>query len=318
MAQLGSAHGWGPWGRKFKSCHPDHVIIYNMKQRVVTQIIIHNRDGKVLVMRRSTGSPDAIGQYELPGGTLDSDEQPEDSIIRNLANNLGIKISNFNLKDALAMDNREDSDIQHIFIVYESFMSELIDVKPQGSYDAYMWANYDDLVNINLRDSAASILNIVPRHLYEDNATNHNSKNTDLRYILFSDGGSRGNPGSSASGFVLFDNLHQQVIEEGGTYLGVTTNNQAEYHGLRLGLEHAIKKGIRNLECRLDSTLVVNQLKGVYKIKNRDLWPVYERILSYISMFDDIKFTYIPRENNKHADAIVNRILDENTLKTKS
>jgi len=214
------------------------------------------------------------------------------------------------------MDNREDDDIQHVFIVYECHLNNIVDIKPKGSYDAYMWAGYDDLLNINLRDSAASILNIVPKNLYEDN-TSEKKIGSKSRYILFSDGGSRGNPGPSASGYVIFDNLHQQVIEEGGVFLGITTNNQAEYHGLRLGLEHAIQKGIRDIECRMDSTLVVNQLKGVYKIKNRELWPLYERILSYTSMFDHITFTYIPRENNKHADAIVNRFLDENILNKK-
>ena len=108
------------------------------------------------------------------------------------------------------------------------------------------------------------------------------------------------------------------MIGEGGVYLGVTTNNQAEYHGLRVGLENAIQKGIRNIECKLDSTLVVNQLNGVYKIKNRDLWPLHERILSYTSMFEHITFSHIPREENRHADAIVNRLLDEHLLENVS
>ena len=290
-----------------------------MKQRVVIQAIIHNQDGNVLVMRRSTGRPNSIGQYELPGGTLDPNEQIEDALRRQLNNNLGISLENIKLKDAISINNLDSAEIQHIFIVYETTVNDYIDIKPQGSYDAFMWANSDTLEDIDLRDSAASILNVIPKKLYQDRATTgQNTGSNQVRYLLYSDGGSRGNPGPSAAGFVLFDRLHQQVIGEGGVYLGVTTNNQAEYHGLRIGLENAIQKGIRNIECKLDSTLVVNQLNGVYKIKNRDLWPLHERILSYTSMFEHITFSHIPREENRHADAIVNRLLDEHLLENVS
>lgn len=286
-----------------------------MKQRIVIQAIVHNQDGNVLVMRRSTGRPNSIGQYELPGGTLDPNEQIEDALGRHLKNNLGISLEGLKLKDAISMDNLDSADVQHVFIIYETTINDYIDIKPQGSYDAFMWANNDTLESIDLRDSAATILNIIPKKLYQDRVmTLDKSGVKQVRYLLYSDGGSRGNPGPSAAGYVLFDRLHQQVVGEGGSYLGLTTNNQAEYHGLRIGLENAIQKGIRSIDCKLDSTLVVNQLNGVYNIKNRDLWPVYERILSYISMFEHISFSHIPREENRHADAIVNRILDEHSL----
>ena len=102
-----------------------------------------------------------------------------------------------------------------------------------------------------------------------------------------------------------------ELIDQGGEYIGVTTNNQAEYHGVRLGLEAAIRLGVRKLEMRIDSLLVVNQLKGIYKIKNRELWPVNERIRELIGQFERVSFTHVPREMNQLADGAVNRILDE-------
>lgn len=128
--------------------------------------------------------------------------------------------------------------------------------------------------------------------------------------ILYADGGSRGNPGPSAAGYVLLDQ-NEQVLVDKGVYLGVTTNNQAEYQGLKAGLEEAHRMGAREVDVRLDSMLVVNQMKGVFKVKNRDLWPIHQAVAELAADFEDITFTHVPRELNQLADAAVNRALDE-------
>ena len=127
---------------------------------------------------------------------------------------------------------------------------------------------------------------------------------------LFADGGSRGNPGPSASGFVLLDQEDNVLVDE-GVYLGITTNNQAEYTALKLGLERALKEGARELEVYMDSLLVVNQMKGIFKVKNRDLWPIHDAIKELVPKFKKIHFGHVPRELNKMADAAVNRALDD-------
>lgn len=131
---------------------------------------------------------------------------------------------------------------------------------------------------------------------------------------MFADGGSRGNPGPSASGFALL-NMADEVIYKGGSYLGITTNNQAEYRAVKLGLDEALKHGARVVDVYLDSLLVVNQMTGKYKIKNRDLWPIHQSIKEVIAKFEKVKFTHVPRELNKIADGIVNEILDGTDLK---
>lgn len=130
------------------------------------------------------------------------------------------------------------------------------------------------------------------------------------RVILYADGGSRGNPGPSASGYVIMDEQDEILVDK-GVYLGITTNNQAEYHALKAGLEEAKKMGAREVDVRLDSLLVVNQMKGVFKVKNRDLWPIHESIKILVGSFRKVTFTHVPREMNKLADAAVNRVLDE-------
>lgn len=126
---------------------------------------------------------------------------------------------------------------------------------------------------------------------------------------LYADGGSRGNPGPSAGGFVLLD-MDDQILHESGKYLGVTTNNQAEYHSLKGGIEAALKMGAKTVHVFMDSMLVVNQMKGVYKVKNRDLWPIHEAIKELVTQFEKVDFTHVPREYNKLADGMVNKTLD--------
>lgn len=126
---------------------------------------------------------------------------------------------------------------------------------------------------------------------------------------LYTDGGSRGNPGPSASGYALLTDSGD-LIESAGEYLGVTTNNQAEYQALKLGLEAARRHGAREVKVYMDSMLVVNQMKGIFKVKNRDLWPIHDSIKQLLTGFGTVAFTHVPRELNKLADAEVNKAMD--------
>ncbi len=132
-------------------------------------------------------------------------------------------------------------------------------------------------------------------------------------YKIYADGGSRGNPGPSASGFVIYDNKDNILVDE-GVYLGITTNNQAEYRALLLALQEAQRMNANRVNVFMDSLLVVNQMKGIFKVKNRDLWPIHDAIKQIIVSFDSITFTHVPRELNKMADAAVNRTLDQATV----
>ncbi len=128
---------------------------------------------------------------------------------------------------------------------------------------------------------------------------------------LYADGGSRGNPGPSASGYVLMD-MSGKIVLKAGEYLGVTTNNQAEYQALKLGLEHALHDfRAREIHVYMDSMLVVNQMKNIFKIKNRDLWPIHNACVELAGKFEKVSFDHVPRELNKLADEEVNKAMDE-------
>lgn len=128
-------------------------------------------------------------------------------------------------------------------------------------------------------------------------------------FNLFTDGGSRGNPGKAACAFYLFDE-NKELIDKGGQFLHIATNNVAEYSGLILGLTHAKTHGVKELQCNLDSELIVKQLNGLYKVKHPAMKPLYDQVIELKQVFMKITFVHIPREQNSFADALVNEVLD--------
>lgn len=131
---------------------------------------------------------------------------------------------------------------------------------------------------------------------------------------IFTDGGSRGNPGPAASAFVVVDDTLNKILYRQGFYLGATTNNQAEYRAVLYALQWlaANQSNISNVQFCLDSQLVVNQVKGIYKIKDPALKIHLDNLRRVLA--ENIKipvmFTYVPRAQNYQADALVNSTLD--------
>ncbi len=133
-----------------------------------------------------------------------------------------------------------------------------------------------------------------------------------MKAILHGDGGSRGNPGPSGSGAVLFDE-DGNMMGEAMRFLGVQTNNYAEYTAIIIGLEMALEYNVTDLIVRLDSELAVKQLNGEYRVKNEALARLFLQVKDLTHKFDSIKFEHVRRERNKEADALVNKVIDEAT-----
>ena len=138
--------------------------------------------------------------------------------------------------------------------------------------------------------------------------------------IIYTDGGSRGNPGPAGAGVVITDEAGK-VLKENYKFLGRLTNNQAEYQAVILGLE-TVKRLVgktliakNQIEIKLDSELVAKQLSGQYQVKEKDLWPLFMKIWNFqIKDFSNLSFVHIPREENKLADKLANRAMDENKI----
>ena len=131
-----------------------------------------------------------------------------------------------------------------------------------------------------------------------------------MTYQVFTDGGSRGNPGPGACAYVLKD-AAGNLRDKCGKYLGIVTNNQAEYAGILAGLVAAKKGGVEDLACFLDSELVVKQVNGVYKIKDPILKTKTLEVFRLIQEFKKVTFPHVRREYNKEADQLVTETLDK-------
>ena len=132
-------------------------------------------------------------------------------------------------------------------------------------------------------------------------------------WTLRCDGGSRGNPGPGALGYVLLDDTGREV-EARGEYLGVCTNNVAEYRSLLAGLAAAARHGVRTLRVQMDSELVVRQMLGQYKVKNEGLKPLHAEARAALQRLGVVRFESVPRDDNGRADGLVNEALDRALL----
>lgn len=128
--------------------------------------------------------------------------------------------------------------------------------------------------------------------------------------ILWSDGAARGNPGPAGCGAIL-KTPEGEVLAAESRYLGHTTNNVAEYKALLLGLERALALGVRRIEVRADSELLIKQLLGVYRVKNEGLKPLHTEAKALLARFDSFVLTHVRRELNAEADELANAGVDQ-------
>ncbi|MGE5309554.1 MAG: reverse transcriptase-like protein [Sphaerimonospora mesophila] len=282
-----------------------------MKQKVVVRAIVPQR-GRVLLIRRSGGRPSIDGLYELPGGSLHRNEQPVDALKRSLQIHTGIYPEIAYLREVVSYTDPEDRELQYIFILYEVSLSERVPrVSLDNEYDHYIWKSLSDIQQNVITNSTTVLLDISADKgagktlVLDDN----DDKNTTL--LIYSDGGSRGNPGPSASAFVIMDQ-HENIVTQGGDFIGRSDSGMAEYTAVELALQKALEINARRIEFRSDSLMVVNQLNGLFSVKNPEYREVYDRIKRLMTRFDKIRFRHVHREYNRLADGLVNKILDDN------
>ena len=133
------------------------------------------------------------------------------------------------------------------------------------------------------------------------------------KLIIYADGGSRGNPGPSGIGVVIQDDKGK-TVNELNKYIGIATNNIAEYNAVIYGLQEALIQRADKVELRLDSELVAKQLNGEYKVKSEEIKPLFLQALHLISGFKNIVIKHIKREENSEADKLVNKAINLGAL----
>jgi len=134
-----------------------------------------------------------------------------------------------------------------------------------------------------------------------------------MAYQIYSDGASRGNPGPSGIGAVILKD--GKVVHEIAKYIGVTTNNVAEYEALLAALDYCVKHKLSPIEVLADSQLMIRQLTGQYKVKHPNIIPLFKRAKDYLVHLEIMGFKHVPREENKHADQLSNDGIDQHYSK---
>ena len=146
--------------------------------------------------------------------------------------------------------------------------------------------------------------------LPEKEITGHSNRNKEADLIVVNvDGASRGNPGESGIGVVIFDK-DSNLINEACDYLGVATNNIAEYKALILGIKLSAEYNAKRILFKSDSELMVKQIKGEYRVKNTQLKILFAEVQSLLKKLPNWKIMHVPREENKEADLLANKGVD--------
>lgn len=175
----------------------------------------------------------------------------------------------------------------------------LIKLSEEKNYQEVM-EEITGLSKTDIIESTKKALELVKAHKKDIPLASYASK-----VVINIDGASKGNPGKAGIG-VVFQNDKNDILKELYKYIGITTNNFAEYTALNYSLDEAIKNNYKNIEIKSDSELIVKQLNGEYSVKSDDLKPIFLEIKGKLKKFDSYKIKHIPRTENKRADRLAN------------
>ena len=275
-----------------------------MKQRIRV-VGIARKNGDILLLKRNMGRLEGEPTWEMPTGKIRLGEQPEEAMSRTFYEFLGVKVERVQLKDVttfVALSGA--SRLSNLYIVYEV---ELVDEKlaPSERYSAYKYIQYGANSGLRLDEATRAVLDI--EFGKGEKTAYRGVANGATVYV---DGGSRGNPGPSGVGYYIVGEDGTEIAR-GGAFIGFATSRVAEYYALKRGIEKAIELGLKSVRFVGDSLMMINQMNGVYQVKNQDLVPIYNDIRKLLASFEAVAFVHVKREQNTIADREVNLAIDK-------
>lgn len=291
------------------------MSVGKMKQRIrVVGIIKQNDD--ILFLKKNLGRADGSVIWELPTGKIHFGEQPEEAMTRIVYEEIGLRASSVKLADAITFLSLEGaSQLGNLYIVYEITVSFEQKIVLGEGYTAYKFSNNANQGTIKLNDSSLSVLEILYGRKEEKRGNYREVANA---ATVFVDGCSRGNPGPAGIGYYIVAD-GGRVLKRGGEFIGFATSRVAEYYALKEGCEQAIELGLKSVRFTSDNLMMVNQMNGIYKLKNKDIMSIYDDIQKLLENFEACAFVHVKREQNIEADAAANEAVDrhfeENMIK---
>ncbi len=277
-----------------------------MKQRIRVVGIIRNADG-VLILKKSHGRSEGAVFWELPTGKIAFGEQPEEAMVRALSENVGIDVSSVHLKDVITFLAPEgSSQLSNLYIIYDLTIKDHMRPNPSDRYTAYKFVKENAMSGTRLDEASLAVLEIEDNKFISGKISPRGVANSATVYV---DGSSRGNPGASGIGYYIVGE-DGQALRRGGKFIGFATSRVAEYYALKEGINQALDMGLKSARFISDSLMVVNQMNGIFQIKNKDIMPIYKDIQELIKRFDVVAFTHVPRLQNAAADKEANLAID--------
>ena len=223
---------------------------------------------------------------------------------------LGRKAESVRLLDVMTfVDLAGSSRLANLYIVYEvGFEGDSVKITTER-YASYRWLREEEIDPALFDEASLAVLSVVKER------RQHVVRNIDYRggtkvAMIYVDGGSRGNPGPSGVGYYVVG-ADGTILKRGGEFLGFSTSRLAEYYGLKEGVEQALELGLKSVRFMSDSLMLVNQMNGIYAVKNQDLLAVYNDIWGLLNRLDAYSIEHVSRLQNTEADFEVNRVIDE-------
>lgn len=277
-----------------------------MKQRVRVVGIIRNGD-EFLMLKRNLGRMESAPIWELPTGKIKFGEQPEEAMTRAIYEYLGVEVESVKLADATTFVSLGDtSQLYNLFVIYEVTIKQGSKLEPRDRYTSFRYVKFDEATaNMRVDDASKSVLEIEMGH--GEHAAEYRGAANGA--TVYTDGASRGNPGPAGIGYVIIDE-NGDTLKHGGEFIGFATSRVAEYFALKEGCEQAIQLGLKSVRFVSDNLMLVNQMNGIYQIKNQDLVEPYHDIQELLKNFDAVAFVHVKRDQNAAADAEANIAID--------
>lgn len=282
-----------------------------MKQRIRVVGIVR-RDDKLLLLKRSRGRAEELPSWELPTGKIQFGEQPEEAVSRLFFEHLGVQVKEIRLLDAVTFVGLPGaSELGNLYIIFEVEPAGEINIQASERYSAYNFVTSEEMAGLKVDEATLSVLQIEKgRKAIPAPATGPENETEVLSgATIYFDGASRGNPGPAGIGYVVVGE-NGEVLKRGGEFIGFATSRVAEYYALKEACEQGVELGLKRVRFIGDNLMVINQMNGIYQVKNQDLVQVHEDILGLISKFDKVAFEHVKRDKNSEADAEANKVID--------
>lgn len=284
-----------------------------MKQRIRVVGIVKEGDD-ILLLKKAQNRAEEVPAWEILTGKIHFGEQPEEALARSFYEYLGVEVTSLKLIDVVTFVGLSgSSQMGNLYIVFEVSLPDGVKLTPTDRYTAFKYLNKNDLSSVRLEDATMSVIDIVSGHKREA----INMKPTDAiddprgtanGATVYVDGGSRGNPGPAAIGYYIVGPDGKE-IKRGGEFIGFATSRIAEYYAMKEGMEQAIELGLSRVRFVGDNLMMINQLKGVYQVKSKDLLPIYNDIQGLVKNFEAVSFSHVKRGLNMQADREADKAL---------